>query len=229
MNSTLRRMIMESKRGGRDGRRGRRDYGRGEYSGEFRGDYESDYGYDDRRGRRRDYGHDDYDDEYERDGRRGVKGTGPYGIGGRLHYPRRDYGRDDYDDYDDEDGRRGYRRDYGDDEDMRLSTRDMDEWKRNLENADGTRGEHFSSSQIKQAMQSLGIRASETDEKDICMTANMIYSDYGKTLSQWIPKDKEAMIYVKLAKDFLDDKDAAVHDGEKLAAYYYLIVKGGEE
>lgn len=228
MNSILRRMIMESKRGGRDGRRGRRDYGRGEYSGEFRGDYESDYGYDDRRGRRRDYG---YEDEYERDGRRGVKGTGPYGIGGRLHYPRRDYGRDDY--YED-DRRRDYdrrdydHRDYGEDEEVRLSTRDMEEWKRNLENTDGTRGEHFSASQIKQAIQSLGIRASEMDEKDICMTANMLYSDYGKTLSQWLSKDKEAMIYVKLAKDFLDDKDAAVHDGEKLAAYYYLIVKGGE-
>lgn len=226
MNNLLRRMVME-----RDGRRrdynrrggdyGRRDYGRGEYSGEFRGEYDSDYGDDyARRGRRRDYG---YEDEYERDGRRGVKGTGPYGIGGRLHYPRRDYGRDDYDEY--EDGRRGYRRDYGDDE-MKLDREDIEKWARELENADGTRGAHFTLSQIKQAAEALGIRpaSGDFDEKELYITANMFYSDFCDVFKQFIPRDKEAMVYTKAAKAFLEDKDSRLKGSEKLAQYYIDFV-----
>lgn len=230
MHPYLRRMITDRARRGR----GRRDYG-GEYRVEMEGDYA-------RRGRR-DYGHDEYDDdyarggyggrigtrgrtrdyndygmydEYEEDGRRGVKYTGPYGIGGRRYYGR-DRGR--YDDYED----------YGEDE-MKLDERDMEEWKKNLENADGTRGAHFSMPQIRQASQALGLRMDgRFDEKDLCMASNMIYSDYCDVLSKFIPKDKEAMVYVKLAKAFLDDPDAAVQGKEKLAAYFYAIVDGMDD
>lgn len=63
------------------------------------------------RGRDRDY-------DYERDERRGVRGTGPYGIGGRRYYGGRDRADRDYDmnmsrSYDDRDYERGGR-DYRD-------------------------------------------------------------------------------------------------------------------
>lgn len=228
MNSMMRRMIMERQRR-REDKRGM-DYGRGEYEGEFRGEYDSDYA---RRNRRRDYAYDDEEDM--RDGRRGVKGTGPYGIGGRRYYPsrrRRDYASydmaDDYPDYGDYEydnaryDRRG--RDYAGDDQMKLSKSDMDEWKDMMENADGTHGEHFSLAQIKQVAQALGIQMRNFDEKELCLTVNMLYSDYCDALKQFVPKDKEAMVYTKMAKAFLDDPDASVQGGEKLAAYFYAIV-----
>lgn len=224
MNNFMKRYIIEKRGGGRDyrgsdygrGYDGNSDYGRSEFEGEFRGDYESDYArsggrYGGNRGRR-DYA----DEDYETDGRRGVKYTGPYGIGGRRHYPRRD--RASYDG-----------NDYGEYEEIKLSKRDMKDWKEDLENADGTRGAHFDMAQILQAMQAMSIQPRGYDEKDLCMTANMLYSDYCKVLEQFIPREKEAMFYVKMAKAFLDDPDAAARGGEKLAAYYYAIVCDDEE
>lgn len=209
MNRDMRRMINERRRDGargysRGGRRG--GYSRGRSDGRFDGNIDR-LDYDD------DYPMDDYDNYDSRDGRRGVKGTGPYGIGGRLHYPRRDRASYDVDvEYD------------GAHEEMRLSKRDMGEWKRDLENADGTVGAHFDAQQIEQAMEALNIRPRGYDEKTLCMTANMLYSDYCEVLKQFVPKEKEALVYVKLAKAFLDDDDAAVQGEEKLAAYYYTIV-----
>lgn len=64
------------------------------------------------------------------------------------------------------------------------------------------------------------------DEKTLCLTTNMLYSDYCDVLRNYIPTDKEPYVYVALAKAFLDDEDAAVDGDEKLAAYYFAIVKG---
>ena len=207
MNSFMRRMIMDRQRR-REDRRGM-DYGRGEYEGEFRGEYDKDYA--------RDYA---YDEEDMRDGRRGVKGTGPYGIGGRRYYGRRrdraSYDGNDYGDYDDYD--------YAHEDMLKLTKSDMEEWKSMLENADGTHGEHFSLPQIKQVAQALGIQMRGYDETDLCLAANMLYSDYCNALKQFVPKDKEAMVYAKMAKAFLEDSDASVQGKEKLAAYYYAIV-----
>ncbi len=197
----------------RDGRGYDRNYdrgydrGRGEYEGEFRGNYENDYEMDGRRYYRRDR---DYE---ETDGRRGVKGTGRYGIGGRDYYLRRDR---DYED------RGDYGRDYG--EEVRLTSREMDEWKRMLRNADGTQGEHFTMSQVQQAAQSAGLRMDNYDEKELCMTMNMLYSDYCDVFKALIPREKEPHIYAKFAKAFLEDPDASVKGREKLAAYFMAIV-----
>lgn len=213
MDMNMRRIINDRRR---DGARG---YSRGRRSGSY-GDRRS--------GRDRDMRDMEYDDDIDRleydanysdhDGRRGVKGTGPYGIGGRRHYPRRDRASSDMDEeYD------------GEYEPMRLSKRDMSEWKRNLENTDGTNGAHFDLQQIEQAIETLNIRMRGYDEKAVCMTANMLYSDYGEVIKQFVPKDKEPLFYVKMAKAFLDDEDAAVQGEEKLAAYYYTIVCDDEQ
>ena len=229
MNDFARRIIMDRRMRDRDYRRGggRSDYGRGQYEGEFRGDYESDYarGGRGRGSRGSDYGY--YDDEAMYDGRQGVKGTGPYGIGGRRYSGGRgDRAGGDYADYDYARGG-GDRADYG--EEMRLTKHDMMMWKEKMENPDGSYGEHFTSTQIKQAVQSLGVQMNGYNEKELCLAANMLYSDYSEVLKPFIPREKEAVIYVNMARAFLDDPDAAVQGGEKLAAYYYAIVDDDEE
>lgn len=223
MNNTMRRVIMDRRMRDRDyrrgdyrsrsdydmndyrrsGSRGRSDYSRGEYRGnmDYRGDYA---GYD-------------YDDEEARyDGRQGVKGTGRYGIGGSRYY-----GRDS--------AREGMEyMDYAHEDSMRLTRHDMMNWKEKMENADGSYGEHFTGGQIRQAVQAMGVEMKGYNEKEMCLTANMLYSDYGEVLRPFIPKEKEAYVYVNLAKAFLEDPDSSVKGGEKLACYYYAMVDDEE-
>lgn len=179
---------------------------------------------------------------YETDGKQGVKGTGPYGIGGRLYSRNRDY--TDYEDYDDYDyemderrgsGRRPYR-DYAEYEMdghhpsglMRLKKKDFMKWERQLENADGSQGKHFDAHQIKKIAEQMGIKYRGYDEKDLCMTVNMLYSDYCEVLKGMIPTDKEIVIYTKLAQAWLEDPDSPVEGSEKLALYYWCIVNDEE-
>lgn len=139
------------------------------------------------------------------DGRQGVRGTGRYGRGGSMYRGRRD-------------------RNSGEEEEMYLDEEDMKEWKKMLKNADGTMGEHFDKHEVEQAAKSLGIMPQEYTMEDLCMVANMLYSDYCDTFKNIIPKDKEVKYYTKMAEDFLDDKDSSVKGSEKLATYYYCIV-----
>lgn len=208
-----------------------------------------------RGGDRRDYERDRRD--YDYDERRGVRGTGPYGIGGRR-YPGRDragndydYDRRDYDynydmnmsrsynDMDDERGDRNYdRRDYAYDSDyrggdynthqeMKLTKEDIHHWKQKLQNADGTRGEHFDMQQIMHVAEKLGVKMNGFDEKDLCIVVNMLYSDYCKVIKKYVPAEKELPAYVEMAKAFLEDADGP-KPAEKLALYYYCIADNEE-
>lgn len=169
-------------------------------------------------------------DEYEEDGRRGVKGTGRYGIGGSRYYgdrayepitmEHRDYNHENEDygygvgyfDYDTED----YMYDYGA---GRLTSKDIKKWEKHLENADGTMGKHFDVDQVRQVAQQLGIRFDEYSPELLTAIVNMKYSDYCKVLGG------DLMIYVKLAKAFLDDDDFAGTPEEKAYLYYKCIVE----
>jgi hypothetical protein len=234
MNDLARRMVM-------DRQRRRRDY------------EQEDYAYEDRRRRR----NQDYEmrrrdmrlsdpigtePEYPQemwDGKQGVKGTGPYGIGGRLYSRGRDYA--DYDDYGYEDRPRR-NSDYGYDDYvvtdgahpsglMHLKKKDMMKWKKDIQNADGTRGEHFGMEQIEKAAQQLGIKYEGYDEKELCMTVNMLYSDFCEAIKMIrpdLPPEKEVVAYTKLAQAWLEDKDAPVDGSEKLALYYWCIVNDEE-
>ena len=209
INDYARMRLDRARRGrGRDRARGRRDYHGGEYRGnmEYRGDY--DMGDDDY----------DYDYDYEMDGRQGVRGTGRYGRGGSMYRGDRARGRRDY--YDD--GNYDYA-----DEPMRLTKREMQEWKRSMQNADGSLGEHFNGEQIKGMAEKLGVRYNGYDEKELCMTTNMLYSDYCEAMRSVIPPEKELMAYVKMAKAWLEDEDAP-EGGEKLALYFRCIVDSDE-
>lgn len=164
--------------------------------------YDNRRDYNEREDMMYDRGYDRGYDQARRDYAQGMKGTGRYGVGGSMYY-----GRD---------------RESGD---MSLSHEDMKEWKHSIENEDGTHGEHFSMGQIEDAMHTMGISPRDYTVEDLCMTANMLYSDYCKTLKSKISRDEEPMYYVSLAKDFLEDKDSSVSGSEKLSAYYYCIVK----
>lgn len=120
----------------------------------------------------------------------------------------------------------GYDRDYSSGDDCRLTKKDMTEWKSMLMNADGSRGEHFRGEQVVRAARDMGVTFKDFDEKTLCLTANMLYSDYCEVLRGYIPSDKELYIYVAMAKAFLEDEDAAIDGDEKLATYYFAIVKG---
>lgn len=201
----------------------RRRYDRGEHEDMRRyRDRESDMNYDSA------MEDSDYDYMESEDGRRGVKGTGPYGIGGRRYYGRRDRGympfemegNVRYDDYDYD------MADYGD-QAMKLTKKDIQTWKRKMMNADGSHGEHFDMQQVMSAAEKLGIRFKEYDEKELCITANMLYSDYCEVLKSLVPKDKEDIVYTKMAQAFLEDEDAP-EGSEKLALYYKCIVDDDE-
>ncbi len=203
-------LISRSEQDSRDERR-RRNKRTGRYMRDRadRDDYREDY---EDRGDREDY--EDYEDSRRRDRR----------SGGRDRRDRRD--RRDSRDYEDS-------RDYGDYEDsrdyedghyeMRLKKSDMKEWKRRMENADGTKGEHFDMQQILQIAERLNIKFRDFDEKEFCLAVNMMYSDYCKVLKRHVSEDKELIICAELAKAFLEDQDGP-EPSEKLALYYYCIV-----
>lgn len=225
MNSFAKRMIEDGAMGrGRMGRRSMRD-GRNPYGS--RGGYVSN------RSPRRDRA-EDYED-YMEDGRQGVKGTGRYGIGGSRYYGDRNSGygddyasnRNDYaynEDYGYGVGYVDFGEDYNDynygrDGHYKLTSKDIKKWERHMENADGTTGKHFDIDQIRQVAQQLGIRFDEFSPELLCAIVNMMYSDYCKVLGG------DLMIYVKMAKAFLEDDDFDGTPEEKAYLYYKCIVE----
>lgn len=200
MNSHLRQMIIERSEGKYDHARYRMPrYHR--YDREMERKHHYDYDMD--------YGM-DYADEYETDGRQGVKGTGRYGIGGSRYYPRRDYGHTEHE------GK------------VMISPKHMRMWEKELKNADGSHGTHFEESQIMPIAQKLGIKFDMYSEEEFVLVANMLYSDFCEALKSIVTPEREHIVYSKLAKAWLEDKDTALKGSEKLAVYYYCIVNDEE-
>ena len=238
-------------------RRGRYgDYGedmrRGDYAGDMRGDYEGgdmrgrDYGEDMARGGRG-RGRSDYGDY-------GMDGHYPQGQGGSTYYPiqamgtfegyygmpeQMDYGRGgDY--------RRGSRMDYG--YDMRgrgrgrdygydygdygddygdygetLSDKELEEWNKKLiGQLDEREKQMFSKDAIMQKIKQMNKPMEGFGEKELYTTMLMLLTDYKMTL----PANPDT--YLRLAYDWLSDKDVAVKGAQKLAVYYDCIVEGEE-
>lgn len=180
---------------------------------------------DNRRGDRRDYRYEDrhgthgtyrVEGEYERDHRRDRRED--YGYGG-SHYDHREDMRRDRRDYREEDFEDG--RDYG--SDVSLTKQDIKRWKGMLENSDGTKGPHFEMMPIMTAADKLGVTFRDYDEKEFCMTVNMMYADYGEVIRHYVSQEKELHFCVELAKAFLEDIDGPA-PSEKLALYFHCIV-----
>ncbi len=192
-------------------------------------------------GRERDW---EYDREDGRDGRdmrdramdrmdgNDYRRRGASGRYVRDRADRRDYAdrrRRDRGGYDEDDERdyRAYRSSNdgrGHEPKLKLPREDMKRWGQMLMNADGTEGIHFDKHMIMERIKHLSGDMEGYTEEDLCMAANMLYSDYCEVLKPYISREpeKEADFYLKMAKAFLDDEDAP--DGSaKLAMYYFCI------
>ncbi len=227
--------------GGRGGNRGGGQGGGGRGRGGRGGDRAGgDYGEDMRRGG--DYG----DMRGGRDyGDMGGRGDGHYMHGGMGGYqpieamgyfngyygmPEMDYGRGrDYGyDMGGGDYARGGRRDYGDygegdygDYGETLSKEELEHWGKKLkEKLDEREKQMFSKEQIAQKAKQMGREMKEFGVEELEIVTLMLYDDYKKSIGQ------NPDLAIKLAFDWLDDKDAAVKGAEKLAVYYDCIVEG---
>lgn len=135
---------------------------------------------------------------------------------GRDHgYDMRGYGRRDYGDYGD------YRYDdYGDYGEV-LSEQELEKWnKKLLEQLDEREKQMFHKDAIMQKAKALGKPMEGFGEKELYTATLMVYTDYKQSIGQ------NPDLAVKLAYDWLADKDVAVKGAEKLAVYYDCIVEG---
>lgn len=146
--------------------------------------------------------------------------TGYYGEPqdhGMSDYGRRDYRRGDYNYYGRDYGYRDYGGDYGE----TLTEKELDEWCRKLKDQLDERERHmFTKDAILQKARQLGKSMEGFGEKELEVAVLMIYTDYKNTIGQNID------MAVKLAFDWLNDKDASVKGAEKLAVYYDCVVLG---
>ena len=106
---------------------------------------------------------------------------------------------------------------------MRLTKSAMYEWKNNMRNTDGTRGEHFKQEEVEEAARKLGIKFDEYSEKEFCLATNMMYSDYGHVIKRAVGAEKELIVCADMAKAYFDDPDG-LEPSEKLAVQYYCMV-----
>ena len=93
------------------------------------------------------------------------------------------------------------------------------EWTSKMQNEDGTKGPHWSMSQVREVLEDRGITG-ETAKWWTVM--NMMYSDYCKAAQKLGVNIMD--FCVEMTKAFIHDKDAGAED--KVAAYYEHVVKG---
>ncbi|MBR3208857.1 MAG: hypothetical protein IKF82_01170 [Bacilli bacterium] len=86
---------------------------------------------------------------------------------------------------------------------------------KNLQNEDGTTGPHWSVEQTTSVAKSNGISFDHFNEYDWNYAMNMVYSDYYGAIPN------ETINYVRLARKFLEDRDAK----EGKAFKYYISMK----
>lgn len=214
----------DSRRGDRaysqqDYERNSRDYERGRQSDMARGDYN----YMNDMARNRDY---NMEYNYNRDGHY------PMQRGGNTYYPieamgtfngyygmREDYARG---------GRSDYRSDYAGDYGETLNHKEIEKWnKRLMKEIEEKDKQFFSKENISNKARNMGISFDKYNQEELAVATAMMYTDYCKALKPFVGANMD--VYVKLADAFLNDKDASVKGGEKLAVYHDCIVEDKEE
>ena len=124
---------------------------------------------------------------------------------------RTSYGdRNDYRSY----GNDNRRRDYGREDSLEV-------WKHRLMREIDEKGKQmFRMDSFMKRAEDMGIRFERFSPEELHVTAVMLYSDFAEALGN-MPVD----IYIKMAKAWLCDPDAAVRYGDKLEAYQKHIVQ----
>lgn len=132
----------------------------------------------------------------------------------------------DYADYQDREYQNAtydmYSHDYRDGHN-KLSSKELKKWEKGLENADGSMGKKYDVEQIQQVAKQMGINFEEYRPETLAAITNSLYSDYCKVLGT------DMMLYVKMAKAFLEDDDFEGEPEEKAMLYYKCIVQKDEE
>lgn len=135
-------------------------------------------------------------------------------------YDERDYGRRDSSRFNGrmmphyDMGMRDYARDYNDYASGKLSNEELRRWQNKLcESMDKEEVEMFAFDSVIHQAEQMTINFDKYTKEEFYTTVLMLFTDYYKTIGPNIP------MYLALAKDFLEDKDAKVKYGEKLAAY----------
>lgn len=135
---------------------------------------------------------------------------GDYGRGRDYGYNmrgRRDYGYD-------------YGYDYGDYGET-LSEEELKKWEHKLMGElDEREKQMFHKDAIMQKAKSMGKPMEHFGEKELYVATLMVYTDYKQSIGQ------NPDLAIRLAYDWLSDKDVAVKGAEKLAVYYDCIVEG---
>lgn len=149
--------------------------------------------------------------EQQHDGRYDNADYG-YHMGGEhyQHYPR------EYRDF----GYRGY--DYGYDyeqDNERLSEKELDEWCHKLKSQlDDREKQMFSKEVIIPKFKQMGIEMKDFNEEELYVMTLAQYTDHKQSIGQ------NPDLSIKLARDFMVDKDSNVKGGERLAVYYDTFV-----
>ena len=222
MNKATKRMLLAYD-GGEDDREmtnRRRDY-RSEYRDEYEDGYRNEYAY----GNNMRYDYDEPEDKYDRRGRRHYK-NGRYA-------PKSVY--EDYGDHYEPEPRNagpmstmrmiGFdgtfssaeKKEHKQKGQDKLTMRAAQYWVENMENEDGSRGEHWTLEQIERLANEKDF---EGDKLELWVTMNMMYSDYFKVAKKFNVNNTD--FYLELSKAFLNDKDAGE---EKLFKYFEYVVE----
>lgn len=99
----------------------------------------------------------------------------------------------------------------------KLDRKEAEQWVMNMENADGTKGGHWTYDQTQLLMKQRNI---DCDPVEFYAAMNMLWSDYKKVVEKYGISGAE--FWAELTKAFLTDKDAVEN---KLAIYHACIVK----
>jgi len=114
--------------------------------------------------------------------------------------------------------RRSRREDYGEGE--FLTDDELMEWSKELlDEVDEPHKSYFTKDNFDRKMQEMGIKEKDFSFSELYTVALMLFDDYKKTLGM-----ANLDIYIKLARDWLEDEDAELKGSEKLSAYYDNIV-----
>ena len=130
-----------------------------------------------------------------------------------------EHGYQHHNDYDSPvEHRKRERTEYG-----KLSKEYMEDWKENMENEDGSKGFHYTKEQVEQVAKQTGLDPNKYGLDILCITTNMMYSDYYPTAKKFGVDRTD--FYIHLAHDFLEDKDFHGNGEEKLWLYYKCIAE----
>lgn len=100
-----------------------------------------------------------------------------------------------------------------------LTDKELEHWaKKLLEEVDEKDKPFFRFESIKKKAEDMGIKFDKFSPMEFYVTALMMATDYSKTIGT-----ANMDVYLRLAKDFLEDKDSELKGGEKLAAYYDVV------